>query len=170
MKYFPPLLILLLINLVSSSCIKRSEPIFTSYTPILIDKESLNKSVVFKPSTNIENPNKIYYKDEYIFISESLKGIHIIDNSNKKNPINRGYISIPASADMAIKDNILYADNATDLLAIDLSKVANNQFPVVKRIKDIFPEPLPPDGLPVPLKYQKENRPANTVLIGWELL
>lgn len=166
MKYY---YFLLLVGLTCSSCLKSRDSNFTAYTPILIDRESLNQSVVFKPAVSIENAGKIYYKDEYIFISESFKGIHIIDNSDKTKPINKGYLSIPASVDMAIKGNILYADNASDLLAIDLSKVASNQLPVVERIRDIFPEPAPPNGLPIPQKYQKENRPKNTVLIGWKL-
>ncbi|MFX8653166.1 hypothetical protein ABTM19_20785, partial [Acinetobacter baumannii] len=68
---------------------------------------------------------KICIKDNYIFLAEKEKGIHIIDNSDPSNPINKAFISIPGNEDLAINNQILYADCYTDLLAIDISNITN---------------------------------------------
>lgn len=147
----------------------RGEPIvYTEFTPILITRGSLESSVSLKPVTNIGDAAKIYYKDNFIFISERFKGIHIIDNTNPANPINKGYIAIPGCVDMAIKNDILYVDNAIDLIAINLTDAQKGTLNVVKRIANVFPEVTPPDGGIVPAKYSTTNRPKNTFIIGWK--
>ena len=50
--------------------------------------ESIRDSVSFDSSREINNPGKLNYKGGYLFISETKKGIHIIDNRNVSNPIN----------------------------------------------------------------------------------
>ena len=40
--------------------------------------ESIRDSVSFDASREINNPGKLNYKDGYLFISETKKGIHII--------------------------------------------------------------------------------------------
>ena len=137
----------------------------TNYTPILTDRSVLEKAVKFTAKRDLKAPSKIYYKDNFIFVSDQHRGIHIIDNTDPTNPIKTGFIEVLGAMDMAIKGNLLFVDNATDLISIDISDKAN---PVVKnRVKDVFPEPLPPDGLAIPEEYLKRNRPANTVLVSW---
>jgi hypothetical protein len=60
---------------------------------------------------------------------------------------------------MAVKGNILYVDNAVDLVSFDL-----NTKQVTKRIRDVFPEPLPPEDF----RYYHINRPAGYVLVAWK--
>lgn len=147
-----------------------SEPIvYTSYTPILISRNSLKESISLKPKTSIIKPAKIYYKDNFIFISERYKGVHVINNSNPSNPVNEGYIAVPGCVDMAIKNNVLYVDNAVDLVAISLSSAQQGTINVLKRIENVFPEIPPPDGGVIPSKFSLENRPPNTILIGWKI-
>lgn len=147
----------------------RGEPmVYTQFTPILLTRSSLETSVSLKPVTNIGDAAKIYYKDNFIFISERFKGVHIIDNTDPSNPINKGYIAIPGCVDMAIKNDILYVDNAVDLIAINLSDAQKGTLNVVKRIPNVFPEVTPPDGGVIPTKYNTTNRPKNTFIIGWK--
>lgn len=142
--------------------------VYTTYNPILITRSNLAQSVSIKPVTNIGDAAKIYYKDNYIFISERFKGVHIIDNTNSKAPVNKGYIAIPGCVDMAIKNNILYVDNAVDLIAINLTEVEKGKLEVLKRIENVFPEVSPPDGGVIPSKFNTANRPKNTIIIGWK--
>lgn len=152
-----------------ASCDPRNfQPLYTVYTPIIMERESLERSISFHTPVPIADPAKIYYKDHFIFISERYKGVHVIDNADPQNPVNKGYIEVAGGVDMAIKSNTLYVDNAVDLVAIDLSKIASSKIEVTKRVKDNFPELSPPDGLSVPSKYLKANRPVNTVIVGWE--
>jgi len=66
-------------------------------------------------------PGKIYIKDEYLFISEKNKGVHIINNADPAKPQKVAFINILGNIDIAVKDNILYADSYFDLLGIDIS-------------------------------------------------
>ncbi len=79
---------------------------------------------------------KIYTYGNYLFITEPKKGIHVVDNTNPSFPKFINFISIPGNVDMAINNDVLYADNYVDLLAFDIS---NPQHIVqVKRIDDTF--------------------------------
>lgn len=112
--------------------------------------------------------SKIYYKDNYIYISESQKGVHIIDNTDPTKPINKRFISIQGCIDVAIKNNVMYADNVVDLIAIDLLEAEKGVMKVLKRVENVFPEPLPPDNLTIPDRFTVKNRTPNTFIIGWE--
>ena len=170
MKRLSPIVLVSLLTLLFS-CVERdrfSDPAFISaYKPVLMDRESLEWSIRWEPPSEIKSPAKIYYKDNYILISERYKGVHVVDNADPKNPVVKGYISVPGCVDMAIKESILYVDNAVDLVAIDLSKIGTGQIEVKKRIKESFPDLAPPDGLSVPYRYTKGNRPQNSVIVNW---
>ena len=84
---------------------------------------------------------KIYFYQDYILVNEKYEGIHIIDNSDPSNPQSTNFICIPGNIDIAVKDDILYADSYTDLIAIDISDIGNIQ--IVKRFEDVFPWVLP---------------------------
>ena len=86
----------------------------------------------------LEKPGKIYFYNDYIFVNERNKGIHIIDNSTPSNPNNVAFINIPANIDMAIQGKYLYADNGDDLITLDISNPTNAQ--LVDRKEDVFPK------------------------------
>jgi len=89
----------------------------------------------------ITNPGKIYFKDNYLFVNEVGKGIHVIDNSDPADPKKLCFYEIMGNVDIAIKGNILFADSFIDLVAIDISDVNN---PVeINRIENVFPEIMP---------------------------
>ncbi len=140
---------------------------YTSYKPILVSRDVFAIKVFVTGPTPIGIAAKIYHKDNYIYISESKKGVHIIDNTDPANPVNKRFIAIEGCIDIAIKNNVLYADNVVDLVAIDLLEAEKGAIKVLKRVQNVFPEPLPPDGLAIPDKYSAQNRP-NTFISGWE--
>lgn len=161
--------VLLGVVTIFASCVENSrwtDPV-SAYKPVMMDRESLEKSVRWQTPVDIKSPAKIYYKDNYILISEHFKGVHVVDNADPKNPVIKGYISVPGCVDMSMKENILYVDNAVDLVAIDMSKIGIGQIEVKKRIKEAFPELLPPDGFSIPHRYTKGVRPQNSVIVNW---
>jgi hypothetical protein len=162
-------IIFLLICLAISACnINPPTPIeYTTYKPILMTKTALAGSIKLQSASKIVEAAKIYYKDNYIYISERFKGVHIIDNSNPANPVNKRFISIPGCVDMAIKNNVLYVDNAIDLVSINLLAAESGDLKLLKRIENVFPEASPPDGLVVPEKFNQSNRPKNTIIVNW---
>ena len=126
----------------SLSCMDQYTEVFTANSPVYMSYDDLRKAVKTTEATELVNPGKIYFKDGYIFINEEMKGIHIIDNRNPENPQNLSFIEIPGNIDIAVKNNILYADSYIDMIAIDISDISNPK--EVKRVTDIFPYMTPP--------------------------
>jgi len=143
------------------------EDVTTAYSPIYMTRTQLESSIAYLESEDFINPGKIYYKGDYIYVTEKYKGIHIIDNRNISNPVKSGFIRIPGCVDLAIKNNILYADNAVDLVAIDLNSLP--ELVVTERVKGTFPDLIPPDANMMPEEYETENRPDNMIIVEWVL-
>lgn len=133
--------------------------------PIYTDLESLTEYPMESPQP-IVKLGKIYYKDPYIFVNESARGVHIIDNSNPLEPKKISFLKVLGNNDIAIKGNYLYADNLSDLVVFDISDISDIKF--VNRVKDLYPNE---DGLFLPAGYNgyfecyDEGKGA---LIGWE--
>ncbi len=108
------------------------------YTPIYQTTQQVRASVKNDVPQPINSVGKMVLLGNYIYLNEPQKGIHIIDNSNPEKPINKAFINIPGNENLAIKDNILYADCFTDLMAIDISN-PNNITPK-NFINNLFPE------------------------------
>lgn len=148
-----------------NSCMDEYTEVFTANSPVYLTYEDLRNAVKSTPATDLNNPGKIYFKDGYIFVNEELKGIHIIDNRDPHNPQNLKFIEIPGNVDMAVKNNILYADSYVDLVAIDISDLANPK--EVYREKDVFPYMTPP---PVNEDYRLATVDKEKgVVIDWEI-
>jgi len=105
-------------TLLDEPCVER----YYIYEPVYQDLEAI-RVVTYESSREIEQPGKIYLYGHYLFINEVNTGIHIIDNSNQSNPVQLGFYNIPGNNDLAIKDNILFADNYLDVMAIDISNM-----------------------------------------------
>lgn len=159
------ILILILTSCLLYGCPEPQEDT-SGYTPVLMDRTQLEHAIRLEGPTDIIHPGKIYYKNKYIFIGEKYEGIHIIDNTDSLHPRKIHFIRIPGCVDIAIKNNILYADNAVDLVSLDISSPEN--FTVTSRIKNALPEMLPPDLKTLPFIYQPENRPADLIIVGWK--
>jgi len=113
----------------------------------------------------IKQLGKIYYKDNLIYVNENLKGIHVIDNSDPTNPTKIKFIQIFGNKDIAIKGDILYADNVADLVSLDISDLDNVH--EVGRVKDMYPRVSQnfPEGYNGPFECVDESQ---GVVIGWE--
>lgn len=141
----------------------------SDYFPILMERSELEKSVFVREIQDIVNPGKIYYKNNIIYLNEKFKGIHVIDNSNPSSPQQLAFINIPGCIDIAIKNNSLLADNAIDLVSIDLSSGIQN-LQVTKRVRNVFPESTPPNLDYIPAAFNNTNRPEGAIIVGWELI
>ena len=139
----------------------------SGYIPVLMDRTEMEQAIKFEPPRPMNDPGKIYYKDSYLFIVEKYKGVHVIDNSNAANPEKIGFIHIDGVRDIAIKNNVMYADNAVDLIAVQLN-ASYTSISVTKRLKNYFPEMASPDGMDFPSHIYK-NRPANSIIVAWNV-
>lgn len=123
------------------SCVKdvcKKNYTYTYYQPLYKTTAEVRANIKSNGPRAVVNPGKIYIKGNYIFLNEIDKGIHVIDNSNAAAPVNAAFIDLPGNVDIAVKDNILYADFYTDLVAIDVSNPLNVS--VVKFVQNVFPE------------------------------
>lgn len=105
-------------------------------TPLTRSLTEIRSSVKSVSAHNLVRPGKIYTKGNYLFINEIKEGIHVIDNSDPANPRFVSFISIPGNGDMAVRNNILYADSFSDLVALDITDPVNAK--EVGRVKDVF--------------------------------
>ena len=108
----------------------------TVAVPQTMSKAEFRSSVVIEAPKPILNVGKIYAYQNYIFINEKFKGVHIIDNSNPSLPKKIAFIYIPGNEDISVKNDILFADSAVDLVVLDISDI--NTISEVNRLQDVF--------------------------------
>ncbi len=85
----------------------------------------------------IDNAGKIYVYGDLLLVVEKGHGLHVVDNADKQQPRNTGFIEIPGNTDLAVKENSLFVDSFTDLVVLDISNLDN--ISTVYRKEDIFP-------------------------------
>lgn len=157
-------LLLVFVLAFAYSCTDKIYETFTANSPVYMSYDNLRSAVKITTGRELNNPGKIYFKDQYIFINEKMKGIHVYDVSDPSNPVNKGFIEIPGNVDIAIKDNTLYADSYTDLVSIDISNF--EAIKEVGRIEKIFPYTLPTYDTKYPLAKVEEDK---GVVVDWEI-
>jgi hypothetical protein len=117
--------------------IKKTETYtYTITTPVYKTRAEVFAAINGSISEPVQTAGKLYIKDRYIYLNEVEKGIHIIDNADPSSPRQVAFLNIPGNMDIAVKDNILYADTYTDLLAIDISDP--KKATVTKAIQNFF--------------------------------
>lgn len=156
--------VMMMLIFFASSCTDKVYETFTANSPVYLSYTDLRSAVKMTATRELNNPGKIYFKDQYLFINEKMKGVHVYDMSDPTNPQNMGFIEIPGNIDIAIKDNILYADSYTDLVSIDVSSFS--AIKEVGRVEKVFPYTLPVYDTKYPLAKIDEKK---GVVTGWEV-
>ena len=106
-------------------------PVYKSLTQVRTEMKSA-------PAQALHQTGKIYVYGDYLFINETGKGFHVIDNTNSAAPVNLFFIPIPGNFDLAIKGKNLYADSYSDLVVFDISDMSNIH--PVKFLDNVFPD------------------------------
>lgn len=130
---------------------------YYDHIPYFMERSELEKSVSYTAGKReMKEPGKIWVSGDRIFVNEKYKGVHIIDNSTPSSPRQEGFIIAPGCLDMAVRGNIIYLDNAVDLVAFDMAAGK-----VTGRLKNYFPEPLSPTG-------ERHYHHSDLILVGWK--
>ncbi|WP_298760686.1 hypothetical protein [uncultured Psychroserpens sp.] len=140
----------------------------TIAVPQTMSKTAFRASVVVEAPKPILDVGKIYAYQNYIFINEKFKGVHVIDNSNPSSPQMAAFINIPGNEDISIKNNYLFADSAVDLAVFDISNL--NAIVEIERLEDVFNAydyQIPNDVLYA--DYSNFNEETH-VIVGWDLI
>lgn len=147
---------------------KVSETItYTVNKPVFMSADVFRSSVkISTQPVEITKQGKICFYEGYLYVSEPGKGIHIIDNRNPASPAPVGFIELIGNTDVAIRNNMLYADSYIDLVWFDIS---NPALPAFKnRLENVFPQSYPPveEGY---IDYELcTSKEAEThVIVGW---
>jgi hypothetical protein len=164
MRHTKNILSVLVLLFAATACTDKVYETFTANAPVYMSYEDLRSAVKMTTAREMNNPWKIYFKDQYIFINEKMHGVHVFDVSNPASPQNKGFIDIPGNIDIAIKDNILYADSYIDLVSIDVSSFS--AIKEVGRIEKVFPYTLPTYDTKYPLAKLDETK---GVVTKWEV-
>ena len=132
--------------------------------PIVMTRAEFASSVDIIDPAPIEASGKIYAYQDYIFVNDKYKGVHVIDNSNPESPQKISFIKIAGNVDISIKDNYLYADSIMDLIVLDISDINNIQ--IVNRLKNVLRDNV---VWPAAQIFEWEDIDyENEILIGWE--
>lgn len=160
---------LLFVLTVCSCLFSCEEDTFEYYdlaTPVLMTADELRKSVEIVPPKEILESGKIYVYEDYVFVNDKNKGVHIIDNSNPANPEKISYIKIPGNIDISIKNEVLYANSFIDLVVFDISDIHN--IGIINRLTNVFPQQNAiriPEHVDV-VDWQMMNSP-NVFVVDW---
>jgi hypothetical protein len=106
------------------------------FTQVTHSMMEIRSQVKAENARQLLRPGKMYVKGNYLFVNEIKEGIHVIDNSDPKNPKFVSFINIPGNGDIAVRDNILFADSFSDLVALDIKDPANAK--ETGRVQNVF--------------------------------
>jgi hypothetical protein len=138
--------------------------------PVYMATETFRNSVkVTSVPQAITSIGKMCFYNNYLYISEPEKGIHIINNTDPANPQQTGFIELIGNADLAIRNGLLYADSYIDLVWFDVS---NPALPELKgRLDSIFPTAFPMMQNQYGFDYQAVYSGKNKgIIVRWEVI
>lgn len=133
--------------------------------PLKVSMTEFKNGVDIIPPLPIHESGKIYAYQDYIFINDKYKGVHVIDNSNPNAPRKVSFIKIAGNVDISVKDDILYADSLTDLIVLDISNI--NSIKIVSRLENVLR-----DNVVIPfgadfIEWEVIDY-ENEIIVGWE--
>lgn len=132
--YLLPAALTFLFSTCSDKC--RVTNTYVYYTPVYSTTAEIKAETGYQDARTIVTPGKIYLYNHTLFINESGKGIHVIDNHDPKNPTPLGFINIPGNYDLAVMNNNLYADSFVDLVVFDITDLTTIK--EINRVENLF--------------------------------
>lgn len=154
---------------------KEEEYIEGTYTyqinePVLKAVEEIREAArVAEPRKIAEVGKMCFYKD-YLYISQPGKGIHIIDNRRPAAPRATGFVELPGTYELAIREDRLYVDSYIDLVWFDLSEPGRPQ--LKGRLKNALEQVLPPTGNEYTYdgnRCEEVAEKADSVVVDWKV-
>ena len=117
----------------------------TSYAPVIMEREAFEAAVQAQPAQAVVKSGKIYVNGNLLFVNDVNKGFHVYNYTNPSNPIPVGFINIPGATDLAMRNNVLFINQATDLVTMTYNAAANT-IAITKRNENVFPQKVSPES------------------------
>lgn len=146
------LLFLITLFLTLFSCVTGFDYSY-KFEPIYLDIEKTKNEITLLPKKDAFEIEKAYEYKDYLFVTEKNAGLHIIDNKDVRNPVNKAFLRIPFNENIAIKDDVLYADSLDKLIAIDISKIEENKIEVLNKLN--YPAKISFENNKIKIGYKK---------------
>jgi hypothetical protein len=125
----PPTLVLALTTVLLQSCFLNNtdsslrDSVVDGYQPIYGTSDGGEIKLV--AAREVANPGKIYIYNQYLLINEINEGIHVYNNADPENPSPVGFLQLVGNSDMAIKNDVLYADQMGNIVALTIHDFNN---------------------------------------------
>ncbi|MFS4468541.1 LVIVD repeat-containing protein [Maribacter sp. 2210JD10-5] len=162
------LFLLIILSGIVLSCDKKDDDLYGNYQiarPLKVSLAEFKSEVDIIAPMPINESGKIYAYEDYIFVNDKYRGIHIIDNANPKIPKKIGFIKIVGNVDISVKNDYLYADSLMDLIVLDISDIQNIK--TINRLENVLRDnviwPLEADFV----EYEDIDY-STEILVGWE--
>ena len=168
-KIFYPILGLLFL-ITFDSCEENNDDLYADYLvarPLTMSIQEFKNSVEIIAPIPVNESGKIYAYEDYIFVNDKYKGVHVIDNSDPSNPQKVSFIKVAGNVDISVKGDYLYADSITDLMVFDISDIGNIQ--IVNRLDDVLRDNVVWPAEADFYEYGDWDY-ENDILIGWEVV
>ncbi len=168
MKKIPPhttawccLIILLATGCDTDYQTKRENEIKDGYQPVY--GAAAQSTISLLPARGIKNPGKIYTYGKYLLVNEQKQGIHIFDNENPSMPVAMGFIQMLGNSDMAIRNDVLYADHLGNLVSLTFVDFDHLELTGSLQLRNWHL------GLPPPAGFHFECvDPTRGLVVGWK--
>jgi hypothetical protein len=144
---------------------RTSPPPSIKFEPIMMSRADLEASFAIEPAREIEKPGKLWVYNNFIMLIEQYRGIHIIDNSDPNNPQRVAFIRIEGCTEVAVREGILYANNAVDLVGVKATADFSS-LEIVSRNRDVMPVISSPE--PWDDEYYLSRIPDDMIIVRWE--
>lgn len=136
-----------------------------SFEPLMMTRADMEASFAVQEARTIQNSGKIWVYDPFILLVEQYKGFHIIDNSNPNDPQRFAFVRVDGCTDIAVKDGIIYANNAIDLIGVKANASFTN-LEVVSRARNVLPMVESPE--PWSDWYFLNQLPDDLIIVRWD--
>ncbi|WNJ16030.1 hypothetical protein [Pontibacter sp. G13] len=147
--------------LLLQGCIKDSCDMtiqYREYTPVYLTQAEFLETVGVEAPREMAEPGKIYVKDDFLFVNELGRGVHIFDNKNPQSPQAIAFLNVPGASEVAFTCDQLIVDASTDLMVFDLT--TPSQPVLASHLPNVLPQRLIFNG------YTAD--PSKGRIISWE--
>lgn len=150
-------------------CSKKSYKIDKVNVPETISREEWRKEPLqLKNSSALKNPGKIYRYGNYLYVNEINEGIHVYDNTTPSSPIEIGFIELFLNTELAIYNDVMFANSYSDLILLDVSNPSSIK--ELNRLKNVFDVNFSSISSGYNYNYSRESIDLSSVVVtGWKV-
>lgn len=112
---------------------------YVNFVPLYQDKDVfISRIKSYEDEVELLNPGKLMVFKTWKFVTDVNRGVHIYDDKDPKNPKKVAFINVPGVLDIALKNQTLYVNAYSALVALDIADPEN------AKVTEFIPQAFPP--------------------------